>query len=100
MEFEQIIMQLITNSGTARSNCLKAVKQARVGKFNEADKLLVQANESLLKAHQIQTGLIQQEVKGQGGEPTLLLIHAQDHLMNAMTVRELVIEMVEDYRHR
>ena len=33
-EYEEIVMQLITNSGDARSRCLKAIRAARKGNFS------------------------------------------------------------------
>lgn len=100
MEFEQIVMQIIASSGEARSLCLKAVRTAREGRLEEADELLKQAKEQLGKAHKVQTGLIQAEGRGEKTEVTILMIHAQDHLMNALTVRELIVELIEETRQR
>ncbi|MHC5228046.1 PTS lactose/cellobiose transporter subunit IIA [Enterococcus sp. LJL99] len=86
---EQEIMQLIVNGGDARSGCLKAIQKAEEGEIEEALILLENANASLNKAHESQTKLIQSEIRGEGVELNLLMIHAQDHVMNAMTVRDL-----------
>lgn len=96
MEHEQIILKLIMHGGDARAKSLLALSKARTGDFDEADSLLAHADEEINKAHEAQTGLIQAEVRGeQTGPVTLLLVHGQDHLMNAMTVRDLAKEMVE-----
>ena len=42
--------------------------------------------------------MIQQEAMGERTEVTLLLVHAQDHIMNAMTVLDLVREMIMMYQ--
>ncbi|QIQ20503.1 PTS lactose/cellobiose transporter subunit IIA [Zophobihabitans entericus] len=94
-EYEEIIMQLITNSGDARSSCLKAIRSARKGDFAEADALLAKTKESLSLAHKTQTTLIQNEMKGESFPVSLLIIHAQDHLMNAITMRDLATEIIE-----
>ncbi|MNJ80672.1 Lichenan-specific phosphotransferase enzyme IIA component [compost metagenome] len=47
----------------------------------------------------MQTRLIQEEAGGTKQEITLLMIHAQDHLMNAMTVKDMAKEFVELYEH-
>lgn len=94
-EHEEIIMQLITNSGDARSSCLKAIRAARKGEFDEADALLIKTKEFLAKAHKTQTSLIHNEMQGNHFPVSLLIIHAQDHLMNAMTMRDLAVEMIE-----
>ena len=64
----------------------------------EADKRKIKlANESLIEAHHAQTGLLSQEARGEKVEVSMLLIHAQDHLMNAITFRDLAQEMIELY---
>ena len=93
MEYERIIMSLIVHGGNARSNCLKALECAQNGDMIQAETLFKSVDEDINKAHEIQTKLIQAEINGEKNEITLLLIHAQDHLMNAMTVRDLALMM-------
>lgn len=100
MEKEMEIMEIIVNGGDARSTILKAVRCARNGQFEEADQLIKRAEESLTKAHNTQTKLIQAEIRGERNEISLLMVHAQDHLMNAITVKELSIELIEESRKR
>lgn len=100
MNYEQIIMQIIINGGNARSKALMAVRSARKKELDKADVLLREAKEALGLAHKVQTDLIQAETRGEKTEISLLLIHAQDHLMNAMTVIDLCVEMVEEKRVR
>ncbi|WP_044477913.1 PTS lactose/cellobiose transporter subunit IIA [Paenibacillus antibioticophila] len=100
MSYEQTIMQIIANSGEARSKSLKASRAARGGDFEQAEEFLKQAKENLTAAHKVQTQLLQAEGRGEKSEITVLLIHAQDHLMNAITVKELVSEMVEESKKR
>ena len=52
------------------------------------------ASEEISAAHRIQTDLIQEEARGNHTEISLLLVHAQDHLMNAITVKELAEEFI------
>ncbi|WNS46344.1 PTS lactose/cellobiose transporter subunit IIA [Paenibacillus sp. MMS20-IR301] len=100
MDYEQTIMQIIASSGEARSLSLKAVRTARTGNIEEAEEMIKNAKLSLTKAHKVQTGLIQAEGRGEKTEITLLMIHAQDHLMNALTVRELAVELIEEVKER
>lgn len=97
---EQAIMNIIVHGGDARSSCLKAVRFARNGQFEEVEKLMKRADENLLKAHAIQTRLIQDELKGAKNEISLLMVHAQDHLMNAIAIKDLSIELMEESRKR
>lgn len=97
VNFEMIILNLITNSGEAKSYAMEAIEHAKQGNHEEATKAIESATECLTKAHKSQTELIQSEAKGEKVEVSILLIHAQDHLMNAITVRDLAREMVEMY---
>ena len=73
---------------------MEAMAKARGGEFAQADEHLKAAEECLIKAHAAQTDLIQKEAGGEKTEISLLLIHAQDHLMNAITVKELAYEII------
>ena len=68
---------------------------AKEGRFTEAREKLEQAAEELHKAHRYQTSLIQGEIQGDRHEISFLMIHAQDHLMNAITMKDLANEIVE-----
>ncbi|MGL5435321.1 MAG: PTS lactose/cellobiose transporter subunit IIA [Lachnospiraceae bacterium] len=92
---EQIIMELVVNGGDARSSALEAIRAAREKDFEEATACLKRADEALHRAHEIQTSLIQKEAGGEHIEVQLLMVHAQDHLMNAMTVKDLAVEIIE-----
>lgn len=95
MDLENIVLHIITNSGEARSHCLNAIREARQKNFPQADSFLQMAKISLSQAHQMQTELIQEEVRGNGEPVSMIMVHAQDHLMNALTVRDLAIEIIE-----
>ncbi|MCM8712048.1 PTS lactose/cellobiose transporter subunit IIA [Clostridium sp. SYSU_GA19001] len=94
---EEIIMNLIVNGGDARSRAMMAIQSAKEGNIEQAKQLLVEASEALDKAHNYQTNLIQNEAAGNKTEISLLMVHAQDHLMNAMTVRDLAQEFIDLY---
>lgn len=96
MDYEQIIMNIIVNGGDARSFALKALRSAKKGNYTEAEELMTKANTCINAAHEIQTKLIQQEVRGEGNDVSLLMVHAQDHLMDAMTIYDLVFEFIGD----
>lgn len=91
---ENTIITLIVNAGEARSKSLLALRAAKNKDFNLADEYLKQASASYLKAHEQQTELIQREAAGEKQEVSLIMVHAQDHLMNALSIRDLVVEMV------
>ncbi|MFC3912861.1 PTS N,N'-diacetylchitobiose transporter subunit IIA [Pseudaeromonas sharmana] len=99
-ELEETVMGIIINAGQSRSLCYEALRQAKQGHFTEADDLLRQATAAANAAHAVQTRLIEAD-QGEGKIPvTLVLVHAQDHLMTSMLARELVTELIDLYRLR
>lgn len=97
MDYQETIMGIIVNSGNARSKAMEAIASAKEGQYKEARNKLEEAGKDLAKAHRVQTDLIQGEARGNKAEVTLLMVHAQDHLMNAMTVRDLAGEFIDLY---
>lgn len=95
---EEIIMKLIVESGEAKSAAFEAIHAARKGEFKQAEERLKFAGTHLMEAHHRQTALIQQEATGERHEVSLLMVHAQDHLMTAMVVRDLAQEFLALYR--
>lgn len=97
MNYEEIVVNIIVNGGNARSRSMEAIQYAKKGQLDKAAESLEEAGEFLSKAHSSQTHLIQEETAGRGQQVSLLMVHAQDHLMNAMTVRDMAQEFVELY---
>lgn len=94
MDFEQTMMELLINAGEARSSAMMAIQCARQRDWPAADAALAASDTAAKQAHKIQTQLIGAD-EGSGKLPvTLILVHAQDHLMNAMLCRDLAEEMV------
>lgn len=98
MNLEEISFNIICFAGNARSMCMEALELSRKGKFDEAEKLIVEAEEELHKSHEFQTKLIMAEANGDKLTPNILLIHSQDHLMNAMIVKDMAREMIQMYK--
>lgn len=100
LSVEEIIFNIIGYAGTARSLCFEALRIAKQGNIARADELIIEAKEELLKVHSIQTNLIQSEAAGEKTEISLLLVHAQDHLMTAMLAKDLIVEIIDMHREK
>jgi PTS system lichenan oligosaccharide-specific IIA component, Lac family (TC 4.A.3.2.2) len=100
MEYEEIVMQIIVSSGNARTHAMTAIQHAKSGNISEARKEIEKAGDELGKAHDVQTKLIQDEAAGSTREVTLLMVHAQDHLMNAITVIDIAKEFIDMYERQ
>lgn len=94
-DLEEVVMGLIINSGQARSLAYAALKQAKQGDFSAARTMMEQSRLALNEAHLVQTKLIEGD-QGEGKmKLSLVLVHAQDHLMTSMLARELVTELID-----
>lgn len=95
-EQEMTIIGIISSAGESKSKAFEALKKVKTGEYDEARKLLDEAREADIKAHEIQTKLIQAEMSGEGEKPEigLLMVHAQDHYMTSQLARDLIEEMI------
>ncbi|MFD2627821.1 PTS lactose/cellobiose transporter subunit IIA [Oceanobacillus kapialis] len=98
MNTEEISFHIILHGGNARSCAMEAMRFAKDADFTSASEKIKEAKKELGKAHRFQTDLIQGEAKGERKEVNVLLVHAQDHFMNAMTITDLANEMIEVHR--
>lgn len=90
-------MGLIANGGNAKSLAFEAIRKAKKGDIKGAREKLKESDKSLLEAHNSQTNMLTKEAQGKHMNITLLVVHSQDHLMTAITFRDLAGEMVDLY---
>ena len=91
-------MQLILHAGNGRSMVIEAVRDLlRTGDVSSARAKIKEAGQEIGEAHDIQTAMISAECDGQPVEKSILLIHAQDHFMTALAVRDMAQLMVDMY---
>mgnify|MGYP005802362117 CR=1 FL=1 len=96
---EEFITELVVYGGNARSMALEAVEAAKKEDFTLAEEKIYACNQALNQAHEFQTDLLCSEASGQETIPVnLLLVHGQDHLMAAITTRDLALQMIEQYK--
>jgi len=94
---EETIFQIILHGGNGKSCSMEAIAAAKRGDMTEARAKLQEAADALNEAHHVQTSLIQGEIRGEKVEISLLMVHAQDHLMNSITMKDLATEFVDLY---
>lgn len=97
---EESLLNIIVNSGEAKSLAFESIQLAKNGEWAAADEKLSEAKQVQLQAHHAQTELLVQEANGEQTPFSMLLIHAQDHLMNSITFVDLSKEIVELYRRQ
>ncbi len=95
MNWENEIFQIISNGGDAKAIAYEALDLAYEGKFDQAREKMAEAQKVLNLAHNTQTKLIQYELNNKGVEISLLMVHAQDHLMTAISEMSLIEQMIK-----
>lgn len=98
MDLETIAMTLVGNAGEAKALAFEALYEAKKGNFDKAQELLKESQKKILAAHEVQTQLIFNEADGNKMEMSLLMVHAQDHLMTSLLARELITEIIDLYK--
>jgi PTS system cellobiose-specific IIA component len=97
-EQESVCLELIVHAGTGRAEAFAALEAAKAGEFDRAEAHLAASERALGEAHTAQTRLLAGEAQGVGMTPSLLLVHAQDQLMTAISERGLIAELIALYR--
>jgi PTS system cellobiose-specific IIA component len=90
-----VVMGLIMHGGNAKGQAFQAIQLAKEGKFDEAQAALEEANKSLKEAHDVQTDMLTKEAQGEHTEVDLYMVHGQDHLMNAITFKDMAVEIID-----
>ena len=96
-ELEEVVMGLIINSGQARSLAYGALKMAKQGDFESAKAMMDQSRLALNEAHLVQTKLIEGDAGEGKMKVSLVLVHAQDHLMTTMCEINNIKRLIELY---
>ena len=97
-ELQVIAFDIILHSGNARTLIHEAFKLLRQGEKAEASQQLDKANEAILEAHKAQTNLLKEYASGQKIEMEIIMVHAQDHLMTTILLKDLMKHLIELYK--
>lgn len=97
-DVQVVAFEIILNSGNARTIVHEGFAAMREGNYELAAEKLEEANKELLLAHQAQTKLLHEYAGGTEIKIEIIMVHAQDHLMTTMTLREVALEMLELYK--
>ncbi len=88
---------IVAYAGDAKTALLKALDNAREGKINEAKKLVEEANQSIVDAHNEQTKLLANEAGGMDMDVTFIMVHGQDTLMTTMMLMDQCKFFIDEY---
>lgn len=97
-EVAMIGFEVVSYAGEARSKLMEALNYAESGDFDAADRLVIEANSSLVEAHKSQTQMLAAEARGEDIELGFIMVHAQDHLMTTMLLRDTMKHLFNIYK--
>ncbi|MBY4797503.1 PTS lactose/cellobiose transporter subunit IIA [Collinsella sp. AGMB00827] len=98
-ELQLICFEIISYVGMAKSCFINAVRQAHAGDFDAADAAIAEGDEAYGKGHDAHMRLLQADAAGER-EPVapLILLHAEDQMASAETVRIMATELMVVHR--
>ena len=76
-------------------NDAEAMKIAEKGDFDLAKAKIKEGDQEFVKGHEAHAGLIQKEANGEKVVPNILLMHAEDQLMSAETIKMMALEIIK-----
>lgn len=89
---------LIGIAGDSKAESMAAIECCKQGDFKAAQEHLAAADQMMVKAHDAQTEMLQQEAEGNPVPLNIILIHAQDHLTMAQVMRDMADQFMDLYR--
>ena len=90
---ELVSFQIISAVGVAKSSYIEAMEIAEKGDFDLAK--AKEGDQEFVKGHEAHAGLIQKEANGEKVVPNILLMHAEDQLMSAETIKMMALEIIK-----
>lgn len=93
-ELQNMSFEIIGYAGNAFAKFYKAVDEAGKKNYQLAEELLYQGEKELNMAHQAQTNLLCEEANGKDLDFSVILIHAQDHLMMTIMYERIAKQMI------
>ena len=86
---ELVCFKMISALGAAKSSFMEAVQEAR--------RCIEEGDKYHAEGHEAHFGLLQQETSGEPVQLSLLLVHAEDQLMNAEFLKITAEEIIALY---
>lgn len=99
-DFEMVCVQIITNSGSAKSSYIEAIQKAKTGAFDEAERLMEEGDQFYMEAHEVHSSLLTQEASGEKISFSLILMHAEDQMASTEMAKVLAREFMELYQKK
>lgn len=89
---------IISSVGMAKSYFIESIGLSKNKEYDKAIEMIEEGENLFKTAHGIHMDMVQKEARGEDVSVSLLLVHAEDQLMNAETFKILAYEFVELYK--
>ncbi len=96
-EMQSVAFQMIATVGTAKSMYIEALQEVKKGNVETANKMIEEADSIFSEAHVLHFDLVQKEASGEELPFSLMLMHAEDQMLNCETIKILIVELIELY---
>ncbi|WP_241766594.1 PTS lactose/cellobiose transporter subunit IIA [Borrelia coriaceae] len=92
-------MPVIAYSGEAKSFLREALAEAKVGNYEKSHKIIEDSKLSIVKAYDAHRDIVQYSVMNpEFTKIPFILIHAEDHLMSAVSELSIFEELIDAYK--
>ena len=95
IDLEEMALEIITNVGTARSMYVEAVEAAKAGNFEEAHNLVAEGEKIFVNGHHVHADLVNAKIGVEELQYMFLVMHAEDQLMSAETLKIVCDELID-----
>ena len=97
-DLELVSFQIISAVGMAKSSYVEAMRAAAAGDAARSEEKMKEGDRHYAQGHDAHMDLITKEANGEGVTPTVILMHAEDQMMAAETVRLMAEENIRLYQ--
>lgn len=94
-EFEVICFTIISSVGMAKSSYVEAMRAAAEGNYELSQAKMKEGDEFYAKGHDVHMDLLSKEAGGEAVNAGIIMMHAEDQLMAAETVRLMAEENIK-----
>lgn len=93
-EIQSISFKIISYAGDAFAKFYEAVEVANEGEYEKAEQLIQEGDNSMHEAHKAQMDLLAVEANGEDMDFSVILVHAQDHLMTTIMYERIAKQLI------
>lgn len=97
-EFELRCFQLVSHVGMARTYYVEAINAAEKGDFDECRRCLDEGNKMFSQGHEVHAAMLAREASGEVLPFRIIILHAEDLMMSAETLRILAEKFITLYQ--